>query len=133
MLKYISLGDEVMREKISVIGVKATIENELLLQINSEISISSLKPLGQMLVDSDGLSFVYLLEKNNEYTYMIIKEEIWPKLKWAMEEKATVLLANDKEQIELVNFLDELSYLVENIKGNSNYGEDMVTKVEAGF
>lgn len=122
-----------MREKISVIGAKTTIENELHLQINNEISVRSLKALGQMLVDSDGLSFVYLLEKNNEYTYAIIKEDVWPQLKWAMEEKAAVRLSNDHESIELVDFLDELNYLVDNIKGNSNYGEDMVTKVEEIF
>lgn len=122
-----------MREKISVIGAKTTIENELHLQINNEISVRSLKALGQMLVDSDGLSFVYLIEKNNEYTYAIIKEDVWPQLKWAMEEKAAVRLSNDHESIELVDFLDELNYLVDNIKGNSNYGEDMVTKVEEIF
>lgn len=122
-----------MREKINVIGTETTNENELNLLVSNVGSYDSLKPMGQMLVDSDEVSFVYLLEKETEYTYVIINEDNWQKLKWAIENNAIISLSNGSDKIELVDFLDELNYLIENIKGNSNYGEAMVTKVEAIF
>lgn len=122
-----------MREKINVSGVKPTEENELRLLVSNDISLNSLKPLGQMLVDSDEISFVYLLEKDNEYTYLMLKEDNWTQLKWALEKNAVVSLSTEHSTIELDGFLDELTYLIENIKGNSNYGEAMVTKVEEIF
>lgn len=122
-----------MREKISVIGVKRLGDDEFLLQVDHEVSLDAIKPAGQMLVDSDELAFVYLLEKNNDYTYVLIKEETWTELGKAVMSKSRVYLDNGVEKMELVDFIDELSYLIENIKGNSNYGEAMVAKVEAIF
>lgn len=122
-----------MREKINLVGSETTDEKELKLLISEDTIVESLKPLGQMLVDSDEVSFVYLVNKDNEYTYVMIKEETWPQLKWAVEQNAVVSLYAGHDKIELVNFLEELNYLVENIKGNSNYGERMVMKVEEIF
>lgn len=133
MLKYNGIGVEMMREKINLIGTKATDEKELKLFISNDLNVENMKPLGQMLVDSDEVSFVYLIEKDNEYTYVMIKEETWPQLKGAIEHNVVVTLCTERGKIELVDFLDELSYLIENIKGNSNYGERMVTKVEEIF
>ncbi|MFL6562385.1 MAG: hypothetical protein ACJ8MO_40575 [Bacillus sp. (in: firmicutes)] len=39
----------------------------------------------------------------------------------------------NEEQKELNNFHDEFNYVLTNIKGNSNYGKEMVTKVESIF
>lgn len=122
-----------MREKISVIGVKRLGDDELFLQVDHEVNLDAIKPAGQMLVDSDELAFVYLLEKNNDYTYVLIKEETWTELVKAVMSKSRVYLDNGVEKMELVDFIDELNYLIENIKGNSNYGEAMVAKVEAIF
>lgn len=133
MIEYVCIGVEDMREKINVVSATIKNEKELYLKVNPEIKIEPLQPLGQMLVDSDETSFIYLLEKDDEYTYLGIKEEIWAFLKKGMEEKYTVYLTNDSGQCELSSFYDELEYLVENIKGNGNYGEEMVTKVEACF
>lgn len=122
-----------MREKFIVIKANTTDKKELTLLIEQGIKLSEVKATGQMLVDSAEFSFVYVLEKNDEYTYLSIKEDIWPQLKQVMDSQSNVHLSNSSEQIELVNFFEELEYLVENIKGNGNYGEEMVTKVEACF
>ncbi|MGG0719069.1 hypothetical protein ABE096_15955 [Robertmurraya massiliosenegalensis] len=122
-----------MREKINVVSATVKNKKELHLMVEREIKIEQLQPLGQMLVDSDETSFIYLLEKDDEYTYLGIKEDIWTLLKNGMDEKYTVFLTNESSQCELSSFYDELEYLVENIKGNGNYGEKMVTKVEACF
>ncbi|GIN62984.1 UPF0738 protein YjbL [Robertmurraya siralis] len=122
-----------MREKMNVVSATITKEKELHLIVEKEIKIADFKPLGQMLVDSDDVSFIYLLEKNEQYTYLVMKEELWNLLKDSLAEGLPVFLKNDAGQCELPSFVDELEYLIENIKGNGNYGETMVTKVEALF
>lgn len=133
MIEYDRIGVENMREKINVVNATITKENELHLIVEKEIKIADFKPLGQMLVDSDDVSFIYLLEKNEQYTYLVIKEELWISLKNSLAEGLPVFLKNDSGHCELPSFVDELEYLIENIKGNGNYGETMVTKVETLF
>ena len=86
-----------------------------------------------MLVDSDGLSFIYLLEKEEDYTYIVIPNTVWNEIKIALTEQLPVYLSNQSERNLIKQFHEELSYLIENIKGNSNYGEKMVNEVEAIF
>ena len=105
----------------------------LLLNAESNVNIAALKPREQILVDSDHLSFIYLMDYENEYTYISIADFIWPELKQALEYQSSVFLNIQESRILLPNFLEELSYLIENIIGNSNYGEQMVDKVEQIF
>lgn len=122
-----------MRKKIMINGFASMSDNECLLQVGPEINLDGIIATGQMLVDSDECAFVYLLEKEQDYTYVIIQEPVWTDLKRVLAGNLCVFLGNEEERIELVNFLDELAYLIENIKGNSNYGEIMVAKVEEIF
>lgn len=122
-----------MREKIFITRATLVDKSKLEFQVESEKTLKDFIASGKMLVDSDGISFIYLLEKSEEYTYVVIDEKYWKQLNEALSEEALVFITNGKEQIELVNIFDELSYLVENIKGNSNYGNEMVAKVEAVF
>ncbi|MBB6443557.1 UPF0738 family protein [Bacillus benzoevorans] len=118
-----------------VLNINHTIlkPTELILEIDSSSILGNMKPTGQMLVDSVGLSFVYLLENDDSYTYMKVPEIFWNDLKEALSCRISVSVTNGKEKIYLEQFLEELSYLIENIKGNSNYGEEMVKKIEATF
>ena len=87
-----------------------------------------------MLVDSDNLSFIYLLEKDDHYTYIAIPDTVWNDIKNVITlNPIPVVLTNGSEEIQLTQFREELTYLIENIKGNSNYGEMMVSKVEVVF
>lgn len=122
-----------MRDKIYITNANYEISKELRLQVDSNANLSQLKPTGQMLVDSDNFSFIYLVERDSEYSYIVCKDEFWPGFKKAIEEDVPVYLTNGIEKCELSGFLEELSYLIENIKGNSNYGEKMVAKVEENF
>ncbi|WP_141432786.1 hypothetical protein [Bacillus sp. 03113] len=121
-----------MRKKLHIVKSNFNDKNELHLEID-DLYFNNLQPLGQMLVDSDEHAFIYLAELNDEYTYIVLDESVWPKLKEAMEEKTTVFIKQGENSFLLTNIHEELSYLVENIKGNSNYGKDMVSKVEAVF
>ncbi|MFK9095306.1 hypothetical protein [Bacillus salipaludis] len=119
-----------MKKRITILKAIIT-ENTLLVETNG--SINGLVPGGQILVDSDQSSFIYIMEDQEDYTYIVLPEHIWPFLKDANEEKKPIWLSYNEEQIELINFHDELEYVISNIKGNSNYGDDMVKKVEGIF
>jgi Family of unknown function (UPF0738) len=108
-------------------------QTELQLEIDRSHRLSGLKASGQMLVDSDQFSFIYLLENDDVYTYISIPETVWENLKTTVSNDLPVIVTNGSEKILLTQFQEELTYLIENIKGNSNYGEEMVKKVEVAF
>lgn len=88
--------------------------------------------VGRMLIDSANKAFVYLLEnEHDEYLGVILPEHTWELLHNERLGKKQVFL--QPQQIELVHFFDELTYLLENIRGNLNYGEELVQKVEHYF
>ena len=64
-----------------------------------------------MLVDSDDLSFIYLLEKEDDYTYIVIPNTVWNELKIALTEQLPVYLSNESEQLLLNQFHEELILL----------------------
>jgi hypothetical protein len=123
---------ELMKKMMPVMS--AVIENEtLMLKVDETNSLVDVIPREQILVDSDQFSFVYILEINEEYTYLVLTAEIWQILKEAVNQSLSVVLTNHKDSLTLPMFIEELNYLIENIKGNSNYGEEMVEKVESTF
>lgn len=119
-----------MNQKINITEANI-IEENLFLTVES--LAATLIPRGQMLVDSDQFAFIYILENEDAYTYLALPEWSWPALKTANENGNKVFVVAGEEKIELIHFNDELSYLIENIKGNSNYGDEMVKKVEDLF
>lgn len=119
-----------MKRKIIINQAKMT-GHKLILEAPE--SIEGLIPAEQILVDSDNFSFIYLMEDKEDYTYIVLPEQIWNLIKTAGHDKAPVFLTNNNQEIELINFHDELEYVVSNIMGNSNYGREMVTKVEGIF
>lgn len=121
-----------MNNKINITSTEI-INNELLLKTESHLDLQVIEPMKQMLVDSDNLSFIYIIDYNEAYTYISIPESIWPELKNALDVNAQVSLNAGEGSIRLPNFLEELSYLIENIRGNANYGAQMVGKVENIF
>jgi hypothetical protein len=122
-----------MSEKLVIHRVSVNNQKEIQMEVDQQISLNQYRASGQMLVDSDGLSFVYLLEKEEDYTYIVIPNTVWKELKIALTEQLPVYLSKQGERLLLNQFHEELSYLIENIKGNSNYGEKMVNEVEAIF
>ncbi|KAA6453290.1 hypothetical protein VSK91_15280 [Bacillus swezeyi] len=91
------------------------------------------KPAGRMLADSDHFAFVYILEQGESFQYVILNDSIWPDVKAAFDQKLPVFLTTGNQQLELSGFHDELAYLVENIKDNANYGEEMEERVKRVF
>jgi hypothetical protein len=121
-----------MAKKLHI--MTAVIENEVLkLNVDENTNFLNVVPKGQMLVDSDQFAFIYILEMDEEYIYVVLHEEIWPILKEALDQSLSPYLFNQTEKLSLPMLYEELIYLIDNIKGNSNYGEEMVQKVESTF
>ena len=97
------------------------------------MEIAHLLPKEQVIVDSDNVSFIYLAENAESYTYIFLPETIWASLKQAMEERLPVMLKSGDKKLELPGIYEELTYLIDNIEGNGNYGESFVAKVEQMF
>lgn len=110
-----------------------TENNELLLRADSKIEIDDLAPTGQMLVDSDQLSFIYIVEKDGGYQYISIPSETWNAIQEGLSTKMDAYLTANGKRLKLEGFCEEMEYLIANITGNSNYGEGMVAKVEQIF
>ncbi|MDQ0861191.1 hypothetical protein [Bacillus sp. V2I10] len=98
-----------------------------------EDDLNGLTAKGQMLVDSDQLAFIYIMDNNEDFIYTNLPAAVWPQLKTALDSGIPVDLNVNGLTIELTDIHDEFSYLLENIKGNANYGEEMEKKVVETF
>ncbi|MCM3773543.1 MULTISPECIES: hypothetical protein [Priestia] len=108
--------------------------NELHLKADPiETEIEQLEDTKQMLVDSDNMSFVYVVDINDQFMYVGLSDNIWANLKHVLHKGMKVFLEINKEVIELSAVKEELSYLISNIEGNVNYGDEMVARVEEVF
>ncbi|TYS31993.1 hypothetical protein [Bacillus pumilus] len=120
-----------MQNRIEI--AEATLkEDRLILTTKSEEQIQKAKASGQMLVDSDHFAFVYILENEESFSYLILGEHTWAPLKEAMNHDLPVYLAAEDHLLELIQLHQELHYLIDNIKDNANYG-DMEEKVKSTF
>ncbi|MCH6265179.1 MULTISPECIES: hypothetical protein [Neobacillus] len=117
-----------MRKKL-IVQAANVMENALVLEVSE--TITGLVPAEQILVDSEHYSFIYLMEDSDDYTYIVLPEPIWPDMKMAAE--LPVWISDGNEKIELQRFNEEFDFIINNIKGNSNYGKEMVEKAETVF
>jgi Family of unknown function (UPF0738) len=107
-------------------------QNKLYLNVSDEVSqqLSEWKDSERMLVDSDGLAFIYVLENNEGFIHIAIGSSHWADAKKALLERVAVVIRNEKgEELELTAFSSEMDYLTENIQGNANYGQQMEEEV----
>jgi hypothetical protein len=100
---------------------------------NIEMDASTLKPAARVLADSDNLAFIYILETPDKYIYLSIGKEYWSDLKMVLKDNASVILMINQHEFKLEGIAEELKELIDNIKDNANYGEDMVNEVESQF
>lgn len=108
--------------------VKVFVENQFFL-VNKKV-----EPEGRMLADSDLLSFLYILNVEEEFIYVEFPEDVWVDLNNALQKNLPIYLQIDIDiQIPLVQFHEELEYFIANIRENSNYGDKMVQAVSQCF
>lgn len=121
-----------MTNKIEVTHVSKQ-DNTLRLHTNESTDVLDVRASGRMLVDSDSLAFIYILENDNEFTYVSLPTSIWHDLNKVIKEGLHTILLLGNNELVLEGIIEELEYLISNIEGNSNYGEEMVEKVEDIF
>ncbi|WP_100399637.1 hypothetical protein [Bacillus sp. FJAT-44742] len=110
-------------------------ENELLLTPIEEWPKDEwlkLKDGERMLADSDALALVYILELDGQFVQLRFPKHTWPQLHEGYQKGLPAVLEGP-ENITLEKFKEELEYLLDNIEGNGNYGEDMVAAFENAF
>ena len=113
-------------------GVQNGTEIRFLLAEENEIS--TLKPAGKMITDSEKKSFVYLIDEEEEgYGHIHFTQGAWPLMVEALKSEIDPMLSCGEENIQLTNFTEELDMLIFNIEGNNNYGEAFSTAVEGAF
>ncbi|MEY8348474.1 hypothetical protein AALF16_09210 [Bacillus cereus] len=122
-----------MQNKIQVKSVEER-ENALIFCAeNTEIQVEELKARNHVLVDSDHLSFLYILENEAAFIYVSIPHTCWEAMNSAMKSEKAMFVRVNNTEIELEQLKEEVEYLIENIEGNANYGEELVTAVEKVF
>ncbi|WP_020059805.1 hypothetical protein [Bacillus sp. 123MFChir2] len=122
-----------MQNKIQVKSVEHR-ENALIFCAeNTELCAEGLKARSHVLVDSDNLSFLYILENETAFIYVSIPHTCWEEVKQAMKGDKTMFVRIQDVEIELEQMKEELEYLIGNIEGNANYGEELVNEVERVF
>lgn len=121
-----------MKQKIHIKTAEIK-DQELILFTDDPQNLNALISTGLMLVDSDQLSFIYIAELDGEYNYVNIPKEVWHVVNNGLKSGLEVYVANQNGRLHLQAFIEEMNYLIENIKGNTNYGEEMVEKVETIF
>lgn len=91
-------------------------------------------PQGRMLVDSEHLSFIYILDVDGDFLYISFSKENWSDLNQCLIKDLPVFLQIDEEtRLSLLQFHEELLYFISNIKENNNYGAKMVQAVSDIF
>lgn len=123
---------KIMQKKIEVIQAKID-NSELLLTVKEALDLTNFTAVGQVLVDSANFAFIYIVEVMNDYTYIVLPMNIWTDLKIALDNALTVKIVSGQTELVLEQIHEEMKYLIENIKGNSNYGEEMVKLIERTF
>lgn len=122
-----------MRKTIRIARAEKRGRELWLVNNNPSFSIEGAVPKGYMLVNSDEQAFVYIIEKDDEFVYVSIPQPCWKEIKEVLTEPLTVWLQAGTYELELIGFSEELTYLIENIEGNANYGEEMEKAVKETF
>ncbi|CAM4091992.1 hypothetical protein BAMA_17450 [Bacillus manliponensis] len=122
-----------MQNKIQVKSVEKK-ENALIFCAeNTELRVEELSTRDHVLVDSDNLAFLYILENETSFIYVSIPHTCWEEMHEAMKNDMTMFVRVNEVELELSAMKEEVEYLVENIEGNANYGEELVNEVEKVF
>jgi len=90
-------------------------------------------PTGQVIADSDALAFIYIVEEDEQYSYLTFGQELWIDLLVHIQKGQNPVIEVGDKSIVLDGMIDELTSLLFNIEGNCNYGESFVEAVEKIF
>lgn len=123
-----------MRKMIPIKEITFNKENAMILNIeNQALNLAICHEVGTMIADSEQGSLLYIIEENDEFVYVTIPKEFWTEIKKANDLKKDVFLQAGEGTLALENWNNELSFLVQNVDGNFNYGEEFVKQIQSVF
>ncbi|MFD4704875.1 hypothetical protein ACFWM3_08390 [Gottfriedia sp. NPDC058432] len=122
-----------MRKMLEINGININEDGLFLLIDDTKMNLEQCHEVGTMIADSDQSSLLYILEENEEFVYVTVPSEYWSDLKKANDQKLNVFLKVGEKSLSLNNWNDELTYLIQNVEGNFNYGEEFVKQVQSAF
>ncbi|PEJ60802.1 hypothetical protein CN692_01555 [Bacillus sp. AFS002410] len=122
-----------MRKMLEINGTIINEDGLFLLLDQSKLNLEQCSEVGTMIADSDESSLLYIIEEKEEFVYVTVPFEYWSDLKKASDQNLNVFLKVAEENLALNNWNDELSYLVQNVEGNFNYGEEFVKQIQSVF
>ncbi|MFB7139586.1 hypothetical protein ACFCYN_08050 [Gottfriedia sp. NPDC056225] len=122
-----------MRKMLEINGTIINEDGLFLLIDQSKLNLEQCSEVGTMIADSDESSLLYIIEEKEEFVYVTVPFEYWSDLKKASDQNINVFLKVDEENMALNSWNDELSYLVQNVEGNFNYGEEFVKQIQSVF
>jgi hypothetical protein len=108
-------------------------ESEILFTIGAQEPAEAIEAAGQMIADSDGGAFIYLLDTGTDFIYIQFKEHTWQAMGAAMKREGVPLLQWGEQIMPLASFHEEFWMLLENIEDNDNYGVPFRMAVEEAF
>ncbi|MFJ8067294.1 hypothetical protein ACIQYS_22255 [Psychrobacillus sp. NPDC096426] len=109
------------------------LENDIRFTLEVMPNQPGIKAGGQMITDSDSMSFVYLLEDETGYHYVKFGQDVWPLLVNTLKAEVDPTLQFGDVELTLHKFREELEMLIFNIEGNDNYGAKFSKAVEEAF
>ena len=117
------------------IQIDSGIQNgtEICFSVTETSAEGKIIPAGKMITDSEKMTFVYLLDEEEEYGYIHFPQAVWPLMVDALKEDKDPVISYNDERLPLIGFVEELTMLIYNIEGNDNYGTKFSTAVEKTF
>lgn len=109
------------------------IENYVTFTYESQLPLLTLIPAGKMITDSEKMSFVYLVDEEDEYGHIYFPQSVWEAMILSLKSEKDPYIEVHNKKITLKNFNEELMMLIFNIEGNYNYGEAFSVAVEKSF
>ncbi|UPM53430.1 hypothetical protein [Gottfriedia acidiceleris] len=122
-----------MRKMLEINRININEDGLFLLIDDTKINLEQCHEVGTMIADSDQGSLLYILEENEEFVYVTVPYEYWSDLKKANDQNLNVFLKVGEKSLSLNNWNEELTYLIQNVEGNFNYGEEFVKQVQSAF
>ncbi|WP_054710882.1 hypothetical protein [Bacillus sp. JCM 19041] len=120
--------------KVDHVDIGEDVSTVILEKNDEERLLMNVKAGARILVDSDQFAFVYILEDTEHFYSLRFEQDCWSALSEA-HQKETAFFAEISEntRLALVDFNEELAFLLDNIQGNGNYGEAFEQAVGAVF
>lgn len=106
---------------------------EITFLIKDNLKTQTLIPSGKMITDSEKMTFVYLVDEEEEYGQLHFEQAVWPLLVDSIKLNTDPIVTYNEKTVSLDGFTEELTMLIYNIEGNNNYGEAFSSAVELAF